>query len=130
MNARPLLVLSIVVLLTTAGCGGLSEASTQACTEGKKTAAYVKGLVDSGPPEATIGLAKSAAPKFDALAGKADDEDVKSSLANLSKTFAGFAPDMSKRPTALRSFPEFTKYVDDFEAEVAGGVRNLDEVCS
>jgi hypothetical protein len=130
MKTTGLVVLSIVVSLTAAGCGGLSEASTQACSEGKATAARAKEFVDNGPPEIMIQLAGSASPKFDELAAEADDEDVKSALAGLSKTFADFRPDMSKVPTALRSFPEFTRYVDDFKAAVGSGANNLAQACS
>jgi hypothetical protein len=130
MNARGLVSLSIVVLLTAAACGGLNEASTQACSEGKATATRVREFVDVGPPEVMIELARSASPKFEELAAKADDEDVKSSLTSLSKTFTDFKPDMSRRPTALKSDREFNRYVDGFKTAVRDGANNLDQACS
>jgi hypothetical protein len=129
MNARVPVVLSIMISLSAAGCG-LSEAATQVCSEGKAIAARAREFVDNGPPEIMIGLAKAASPKLDELAAKADDEDVKSALTSLSKTFTDFQPDMSKVPTTLRSFPEFNRYIDDFKAAVLNRANNLEQACS
>ncbi|MET0135752.1 MAG: hypothetical protein ABW215_19400 [Kibdelosporangium sp.] len=130
MRAGVLAFLAVMVSVSAAGCGGLSEASTQACSEGKASAAHAKGIVDNGPPELMVMVAKSKSPDFQELAAKADDDDVRSALTELSKTFAEFKPDLSKVPTALRSDPEFTRYVNDFKAAVGDRAAKLGTACS
>lgn len=121
--------LAVVIAASAAGCGGLSEASTQSCSQGKAVAAQANSYL-VGPPELMVQMAGLLPRKFDEYAAKADDEDVKTALADLSKTFADFKPDMSKRPTALRRDLEFDRYIDQFKAAVKDNAGKLETACA
>ncbi|GAB3460355.1 hypothetical protein [Actinophytocola sediminis] len=129
MKVRILGFMAVVAAFSVSGCG-LSEASAEACTAGKKQGKYVQGMIESGPPEIMVTLAEGVAPEFKERADDADDEDVKAAFTKLSQTFTDFSPDMSKRPTALQQDPEFERYIEEFKTSVRDQLDELDAVCS
>ncbi|OLF19153.1 hypothetical protein [Actinophytocola xanthii] len=131
MKMRAAGFLLVVVTVSAAGCGdALSEASAQACSEGRSRAAQAREFVENGPPELMVELARTTGPEFGKLAEKADDEDVSAALAELSRTFEEFEPDMSKVPTALQRYPEFDRYIEDFKASVRNHSEELNTACA
>ncbi|WP_030453404.1 hypothetical protein [Herbidospora cretacea] len=87
---RRLLIAASAVML--AGCGGLSEADTKACGDGRKLVAYALGITGVAPEEVVGVMTEATRDRFRTTAAEAEDESVKQALTALEKTMAGFRP--------------------------------------
>ena len=116
MNLRVVVSLAAVVAVLAAGCGSeLSAASQDACSKGTASAARVQEAADKGSPDGVIAVAHSEAEQVTLLSTLVDDNDVESSLKDMSNTFSDLAPDMS---------------IDEIKAEIRDRTDKLNDACS
>ncbi|TKK81058.1 hypothetical protein FDA94_34275 [Herbidospora galbida] len=133
---RRLLIAGSALLL--AGCGGLSEADTKACGDGRKLVAYALSITDVAPEELVGVMTEATGDRFRATAAEAADEGVKNALTALEKTMAGFRPTQvtvtgttigEQYLAKVESDRQRQENVDKLEATLRKQGKALNEVC-
>nr|WP_062331688.1 hypothetical protein [Herbidospora sakaeratensis] len=133
---RRLLIAGSVLLL--AGCGGLSEADTKACGDGRKLVAYALSITDVAPEEVVRLMTEATGDRLRTTAAGAADEGVKNALTALEKTMAGFRPTQvtttgdtiaEQYLAKVESDRQRQENVDKLEAALRQQGKALNEVC-
>ncbi|WP_062433971.1 hypothetical protein [Herbidospora daliensis] len=133
---RRLLIAGSVLVL--AGCGGLTEADTKACGDGRKLVAYALSITDVAPEEVVGTMTDAVGDRLRTTASEAGDEGVKNALSALEKTMTGFRPTQvtvtgdtiaEQYLAKVESDRQRQENVDKLEAALRQQAKALNEVC-